>query len=112
MSYLNWHVGMKVVFVNSGGVVNLVRSGWRKWLPRQRLSHNLQTGETYTISGIVTHLDEDRGDIVCIFLVGFAFKESAKVAFPAGWFRPVETRKTDISLFEGMLTGTKQTECA
>ena len=109
MSYLNWHVGMRVVFIG-GGHVNLIGKGWRKFLPAKKLSHNLVEGEAYTIRAMTTHFDHvSNRDVVVIYLNGFAHKEAAFVGFPAQWFRPLVTRKTDISVFTAMLHGTDQT---
>lgn len=112
MSYLDWKVGDRVVFVGSGGNVFLHHSkGWRAYIPgfrKTKLSHHLAGGEVYRIEAITTHTDIYRNEpIVCIYLKGFRFREDGRVGFPAKWFRKVQPRKTDISIFTAMLTPSK-----
>lgn len=107
MPYLDWKVGDRVVFVAPHGVVELFLSGWRRIVPglgKIRLRHRLQAGEVYRIEALVTHSDARTGEqIVCVFLKGFRFIERGNVAFPAAWFRKVQPRKTDISIFTDLL---------
>ena len=89
MSYRDWHVGMKVVCVDA--------SGWE---------HRLQQGAVYTLSAI--------GSAFGGLYIGLV--ETPSETGPLHWyarrFRPVQPRKTDISIFEAMLTGAKEREPA
>lgn len=113
MSYLDWHVGMKVVYVGGGSVL-LTRSGWRRFVPgfkRTPLTHNLIIGEVYTIERLVTHTNVvDVQPVVCIHVAGQRYREHSGVAFPAKFFRPIQPRKTDISVFTAMLHDVKRSE--
>ena len=100
MSYLNWHVGMKVVCVKT---------------PRHRSpceAHPI-VGRVYTIrstsadeEGVFVRLDELRNPVLCYV------DRIAEVEFEALFFRPVQPRATDISIFTAMLTDQRQKEKA
>lgn len=81
MGYLDWHTGMKVVCVNNEGEEKA-----------------LVLGRVYTLCAIYAV------DTV-------VYVELLEDTEAAGWFpwrfRPVQTRKTDISVFTAMLTKTK-----
>lgn len=115
MSYLDWHVGMKVVCVNDNYRVSLVTRRWFGLMKRDiRILHNLNKGDTYTITGMVK-LQADGGiELVAIFVDGARhFGLPVEWPFPATLFRKIETRKTDISIFTALLTpAPKQTEPA
>jgi hypothetical protein len=85
MSHLNWHVGMKVVCVDNSGD-----------------GKDLDLGRVYTISDIYKCVQPDLTTPIFVDLVE---KPSG------GWFprrfRPVQPRKTDISMFTAMLTKDK-----
>lgn len=101
MSYIDWHVGMKVVCVDD-----------EPWPEFKSEMDGLTSGQVYTIRkvgldpypgfpGVGVWLDEihrplDKG-----------FEQYGEASFSAARFRPVQTRKTDISIFEAMLTGAK-----
>lgn len=99
-SYLDWHVGMKVVFV-----------GWP--YDTQGAGTNLIPGSMHTIEEIDlitkgTPFDSFDGDgnmpedTIYIRIHGDEYWAIASA------FRPVQTRQTDISVFTALLTGTKQ----
>lgn len=99
MSYLDWHVGMKVVCVDDGGFIS---TEYIEIMP--------VVGSVYTIREIVPYgkrvglrLDEIRNGK---FQYTQGIQEEA--AFSAKNFRPVHTRKTDVSIFTAMLTGSKR----
>ena len=74
--------------------------GGRWWTPREGMNpHGPETGEVYVISA----LDIEDGDLF-IALKGFGEWDS----FEAAAFRPVQERKTDISIFTAMLNPQKQ----
>lgn len=94
-SYLNWHVGMKVVCVSKN----------------KGLRHKpIYEGRVYTIRKVWSH--PKTGEI------GVLLQEVVNEIHPiykmergygARRFRPLVTRKTDISIFTAMLHGTDQT---
>lgn len=103
-AYRDWYVGMKVVCVDDENTHVL---GLRE----------LEVGRVYTVSWIG----------VCHWHGGSALKYGASgigievdgvrergkcVPFAAARFRPVQTRKTDISIFTAMLTDQRQKEPA
>jgi len=103
MSYRDWYVGMKVVCVDDeySPLAETVRKmGCR--LPER--------GRVYTIDQIgprdgrivirLVELDNPRVKVP-------GYKKGPPV-FAARRFRPVQTRKTDISIFTAMLHGTDQ----
>lgn len=83
-SYLNWHVGMKVVCVDASG------------------ASQLEKNRVYEIQAMQVAFGS-----VYIGLVGV---KNGNYSCGAGWlarrFRPVQIRKTDISIFTAMLHGT------
>ena len=94
MAYLDWHVGMNVVCINA--------SGWFC------ANHPAPPGIARPIEGnvyAVTHLDWDEDeDILFVGLSGY----SEDHGFDARAFRPVQTRKADISVFTAMLHDERQ----
>ncbi|MFC3208106.1 hypothetical protein [Aquamicrobium soli] len=100
MNYRDWHVGMKVVFVGSEGFLVAGRSA------------RLEIGHVYTIADL--HMssigDEVRGGggeryILSEDALYISFGQ--KIWYHAGAFRPVEPRKTDISIFQQLLSPSK-----
>lgn len=109
MSYLNWHVGMKVVCVAAQERINAIVAS----LP----------GSVYPTSGKIYTIREIRDDspltngktqivvLLCEIdnshLVGRVLKPGTKCFVEPGFnpngFRPVQTRKTDISIFNRIL---------
>lgn len=99
MSYRDWHVGMKVVCIDDAGV------------PGARLYR----GSVYTIKSIrMSDRDSYFKGVPGPWLV----VELVEIINPTGTgfnvrrFRPVQPRKTDISLFTAMLNGQRQDEPA
>jgi hypothetical protein len=97
MSYRHWHVGMKVVCVDA--------------TPVSPASAKLQRNNVYTISAIQAGLFLDRPD-GDTWLEGVGIKLVEVPTDHHQWFhpqrfRPVQERKTDISIFTSMLTKPK-----
>lgn len=94
----DWTVGMEVVCI--------VEGEQRKWWAHNDAARDVeppQPNKIYRISDI--ELDEDDGRIY----IGLA-EYAPDVGFDARGFRPVEKRRTDISIFTAMLTGAKERE--
>jgi hypothetical protein len=104
VSYLDWHVGMKVVFVGYPIPSVIVYRG--NEIPRVAF---LTVGEVYTILGIGIRERFAKGKWAGPSIyVGFEDVEYGRVWHHHSGFRPVQHRKTDIGLFQRMLTDTKQ----
>jgi hypothetical protein len=85
MTYRDWHVGMKVVCVDN--------STWE---------HRLKLNGVYTIAAIDTAHFDDR------LYIGLVETPSKNILqWLASRFRPVQPRKTDISVFTRMLNKDK-----
>ena len=98
MSYLDWHVGMKVVCVIGGG---------HRW---HEDMESLAEGGVYTIRGM--NINPATGNLnVLVDEIRNPARQCAEgfgePYYGARRFRPVQTRKTDISIFEAMLTGAR-----
>lgn len=107
MSYLDWHVGMKVVCVDASAA-NYDPLGYTS--PPIPDLNGLKEGRIYTIREVV-----DFYGVVGIHLqeiVRPLTRRGIEVPYAAARFRPVQTRKTDISIFTAMLHGTKECERA
>lgn len=106
MSYLDWKVGDRVVFIG-GGRMRFHRPGLIRHIPyigNYILHHRLTDGEVYVIEALTTDFDIiAKEPFVAIFVKGFRFIEEKNVGFPASWFRKVQPRKTDISIFKKLL---------
>jgi hypothetical protein len=93
MSYASWHVGMKVVCVDAKP--RDTNSAWFGDAPIE--------GKVYTISRLFL---DDEGEPVCAFeeleRCPDAVREGC-VGYGCWRFRPVQPRKTDISIFTTML---------
>ncbi|MDF1599694.1 hypothetical protein PZ895_07880 [Mesorhizobium sp. YIM 152430] len=110
MSYLHWHVGMKVVCVEGA---NREHGYGDEKLP--------ETGRVYTIREIKPCMGSG---VVCItlreivnekrtyFQVDLRREVFGECAWPAHTFRPIQDRKTDISVFTALLNDQKQKEPA
>lgn len=96
MSYLNWHVGMKVVCIKQGA--------WRKIAGPDYHGCFPFYGKVYTIDELIPDFNETEG--LYVGIVGF------NPAFSAQHFRPVQPRRPDISIFTRMLNPQKQEERA
>ena len=94
MSYRDWYVGMKVVCVAKGRWTSLDGDSG---LPKPKF------GEVCTITGFVKHEEE-----IFLTLAGYDPFD----IFDIRQFRPLEERKTDISVFTAMLTDQRQKEPA
>ena len=102
MDYRQWHVGMKVVCVSVAHLKGDVAK--------------LAVNAIYVIRGIqaVTDGFSDRGRFI-VRLQGVSLpkaKNGHERGFYAWRFRPVETRKTSIEIFQAMLTPKRETERA
>ena len=95
---MNFHVGQKVVCVDDGRHVSYRKSGWfERWRKFNRLSHNLNRGDIYTITGIYTQVScPDDLEYTMLSLAEAWNFDHGKIGFPAYQFRPLVTRKTDI----------------
>lgn len=105
-NYLSWHVGMKVIADREGGWPErthpaLVGCVWP------------ENGKVYTIreidylvasygEGVVIWLDEIRNKVV-----KFRDLPAMEVGFAARGFRPLQTSKTSIEIFERLLNPSK-----
>lgn len=118
MSYLNWHVGMKVVCVASP---ERIAAGMRRMPGAIYPAHN----GIYTIREIRDDAQWNKGASSIVLLLAeidnshFIGTHSAdntysyvEPGFNVRGFRPVQTRKTDISIFTAMLNPQKQDELA
>jgi len=104
MSYRDWHVGMRVVARDDAPK--------RDQATRAAASRagivSPKRGQVYTIRDItIGHLSD--GDVVCLRFKEIrnsyrhAVFDGGEFAFAARNFRPVQSRKTDISIFKVML---------
>jgi hypothetical protein len=94
MSYLDWHVGMDVVFVGCEGF--------------HVTGQPLEVGRVYTIAGMHMSGKGDRvrgadGDIYLLMEDALYINLGDRPWYHARAFRPVQKRKTDISIFTAML---------
>lgn len=111
MSYLDWHVGMKVVCIQ-GVRPQAYGSISSRGKPEGVVSnpHYPEQGVVYTVRHInpiaddyvLILLEEVRNDHLDSFIRG-----GLEPGFHAKYFRPVQTRRTNISILEAMLTGAK-----
>ena len=99
-SYAHWHVGMEVECIDAGvsGVSEFVLENWP-----------LRNGAVYTISEIRRENSTYRngrpiGAAVVVELAGVSNPSSGAKGFFIERFRPVQKRKTDISIFQRLLT--------
>lgn len=96
----DWTAGMEVVCIVGGD-----RSHWGPLTPAARGICPPVKGKVYHVSGIEYDETEE--------LIYVALKEYAPdVGFDARGFRPVQPRKTDISVFTALLNTSKQKEDA
>lgn len=104
MSYLNWHVGMKVVFVGYPVPTGIFHGD--KQIKRVNF---LTVGEIYTILGIEIRNRFATGEWTGPSIyVGFEDPVYGPVWHHNSGFRPIESRDTDISIFTRMLNPQKQ----
>lgn len=94
MSYLDWHVGMKVVCVDARIKNTFVA----------RLTEN----ETYTIRAMFVSPTSGKIGVRLVGIANGIHRSGIERGYRASRFRPLVTRKTDISIFTAMLHGTDQ----
>lgn len=97
MSYLDWHVGMKVVCVEE--------------FEHNGTEHLPLVGAIYTLRGLRRSKYTDRLYVQLVEVVNVPRQYAGEFGepwFSVEGFRPVQTKKTDISVFQAMLTGNKQ----
>lgn len=104
MSYLDWKVGDRVVFVGYPGKSGMFPNGGKQI---KRVPF-LDVGQEYTIMDMCVRPRYATGRWAgpSIF-VGFVDAEHGSVWHHHSGFRKVQPRKTDISIFTAMLDGTK-----
>lgn len=93
-SYRDWHVGMKVVCVNSSG--------------RMPSGHQLEERRVYTVTAIDAGLFFEQQTERVLITVGVRLQGLGDNWFQARRFRPVQPRKTDIGIFTAMLNSAKR----
>jgi hypothetical protein len=73
-------------------------------------SDTLEKGRIYTVKGFDTHLSRSNltGEMTSLGLHLVEVRPRLRKSYDAIRFRPVVTRKTDISIFTAMLTEQKQ----
>lgn len=104
-SYLDWHVGMKVVCVDAE---------WHDKHPKG-WPCPLVANAVYTVIsiGVSRHLYRGGSGHISVQLAEVSNRStivnSPDIGFAAQRFRPLVTRKTDISIFTAMLHGTDHT---
>lgn len=103
---MTFHVGQKVVCVDDSMRVSYHRAGWfsrfRRW---EKLGHNLNRGDVYTVNGTITYSDARTGaEVFCLYVAEAHHFGNPHIAFPACQFRHVAEHKTDISIFTKLLT--------
>ena len=91
MNYLDWYVGMKVVTISVHAI-------------DEPLPHP-QLGDVYTV-GKIWHSGKEV--MIDLLEIPFPGGDGWDPGYRARGFRPVERRKTDISIFTDMLTKTKE----
>ncbi len=101
-----FYVGQKVVCIDDKSCLRAITENWNLDL------HGLKVGEVYTIKWIGNFKHKYLGESVCVHLVEInrpnCFLHGVPVPFSLKRFRPLEERKTDISIFEAMLNPNKQ----
>ena len=111
MSYLDWHVGMKVVCANAD--TERAYGGSYKPDLNPHDEQRPKVGKIYTIralmafgNGVYLHLEEIHNRAR-----RYAFPDGISRFIEAPWhasfFRPVQPRQTDISIFTQMLNPSK-----
>lgn len=102
MSYLDWKVGDKLVCVDAES-----HGKYTSWVTIGDLD-GLTAGETYTIRKIAPYGYDGK---VCVWLNeivrplrGNVCQQHGECGFDPRRFRPVQKRKTDISIFQRLLT--------
>lgn len=108
MRYLDWHVGMKVVCVGCEGTPK-PKGFWQAWQKHWGIIKP-QRREAYTIRDMRMGSDGDlRVRLVEIVNPVIEYNDAPPQEpwFFGRAFRPVQTRKTDISVFQQLLAPSK-----
>ena len=99
-SYRDWHVGMRVVCINDN------------WGSYSSGSYSIPTRVPMLNEVLTIRLMRwsERHDGLYLSFEEIPYRQAdgpvwANIAFAADFFRPLEVRKTDISIFTAMLTG-------
>lgn len=99
MSYLDWHVGMKVVCVNASADTG------KCWDDDQP-----QEGATYTLSAVM--IDDDNEIVVHMEELSRSPRAKAfwgpAIGYGAFRFRPIQKRTTSIEIFRALLNPSKE----
>lgn len=105
---MTFHVGQKVVCINDQRLCSISRSGWfSRWRSSVRLNHNLNRGDIYRVT-LIINMTTTSNKVVTMLHVDGARHFEYDIGFPSFQFRPVVTRKTDISIFTKLLTPSPQ----
>lgn len=98
--YASWQVGDKIVCIDDELHDRYMRPGWVSFGDLDGLT----AGRVYTIRRIGV----DPGALMCVWLVEIIrpplFSGDPETGYAVQRFRPVQTRKTSIAIFERMLT--------
>lgn len=111
---MSWefHVGQKVVCVSDAYSCQWVRRVWRIFRRSTPVLHNLNKGDVYTVTG-VARIEATPEPFIGLYVAEARhFGMPVDVPFPSLLFRPLITRKTDISIFKSMLAPQKAREDA
>lgn len=109
MSHLDWHVGMKVVCVGCEGTPK-PPGFWEQWEKGWGIVKP-HRNEVYTIREMrISPAGRLHLRLVEVINPSIEFTDAPRQEpwWDAAAFRPVQTRKTDISVFTAMLTGSKE----
>lgn len=100
-----FHVGQKVVCVDDYPRVNMKRRGWFSRFRRfNRLDHNLNKDDVYTVIATGRLVDDTTGEVFESLFVDKAWHFGhPEVGFPSFQFRPVVEQKTDIGFAHEIL---------
>ena len=103
MSYVDWKVGDKVVCVDD------TLGNYSSWKVADECMDGLVAGRVYTIRRVGVF-----AGTLCVWLReihrplrGRLCRQFGEIGFAAARFRPVQTRKTDISVFTRILNNPK-----
>lgn len=101
--YLDWKVGDKVVCISVPEDM-----GYGHQLPEIRRIYTIRQIGLGLAFGVVVKLDEIRNQSRTYNSSKFGRTVTGEICFGARHFRPVQTRKTDISIFTAMLHDQRQ----
>lgn len=109
MNYRDWYVGMNVVCVGCEGTPK-PKGFWRQW-QRDWGVKRPQRGEVYTLRDMRMASDGHlriRVEEIVNPVIEFIDAPPQEPWFFGAAFRPVQSRKADISIFTAMLHGQKE----